>query len=814
MAIQAKKSTKQATNLTALRKSERWLRALLEHSYDAIVSTSADGKTIYASPSIQRVLGYTPEEYMSCNGAELTHPDDLENGITFFRRIREQPGVTFPPHRTRFRHKDGSWRWIEYTATNLLTDSTIGALVFNFRDITERKHAEETQHLLAAIVASSDDVIVSKTLNGIITSWNAAAEKLFGYTAQEAVGQHISLIIPPELHQEEEVIIQHLRNGQRIDHYETVRLRKDGTTVAVSLSISPVKDKEGKTIGAAKIARDITERKRAEEQQTFLNEVGTILASSLDYQTTLSTLARLAVPRLADWCSIDLEHDGSIEQVAVFHPDQEIIAWSKQVQQLHQPAINATVGVPKVIHTGKTLFCPLVTDAMLMGAAKSEEELALMRNIGVSSCIIVPLRLQGKTFGTMTFSFTHVNRHYTRADVAFAEAVASRAALAIENAQLYQQAKEAREQLEVILQNVADGIIVYDQHHQIIYANEAAAHLTGFSSVQTMLVTLPNGIVAQFELIDEQGHPFPLSQLPHQRVLAGEQEAQAMIGYRKSSTPQSIHWSISKARPVLDEQGKLLFAITIIHDITERVQAEQRKDAFISIASHELKTPVTSLKGFAHVLERRLRAQGDEQGLVYLAKMDRQLNKLTKLISELLDISRMQVDKLILQQEAFDLSSLVQEIVENLQLTTRTHQLCFEDTEPVLVVGDRERIGQVLINLVTNAIKYSPQADKVIIRIARDQSHALLSVQDFGIGIAKEHHQHIFERFYQVTDPGGQTYPGLGIGLYIASDIISRHGGHIWLESTEGKGSTFSISLPLSEEAKETSSSDKENGRV
>jgi len=800
MAIQAKKPNKQATSLVALRKSQGWLRALLEHSYDAIVLTSADGKTIYASPSIQRVIGYTPEEYLAHNGAELMHPDDLEDGITFFRHLREQSGVTMPPHHTRFRHKNGSWRWIEYTATNLLTDPTIGALVFNFRDITERKHAEETQHLLAAIVASSDDVIVSKTLNGIITSWNAAAEKLFGYTAEEAVGQHITLIIPPELHQEEEVIIQKLRNGERIDHYETVRLRKDGTTVAVSLSISPVRDKEGKIIGAAKIARDITERKRAEEQQAFLSEVSTILASSLDYQTTLSTVARLAVPRLADWCAIDLvEHDGTIEQVAVFHPDQEIIAWSKQVQQLHQPEINATVGVPEVIRTGKTLFFPMVTDAMLVAAAKSKEELALMRKIGVSSCIMVPLRLQGKVFGTMTFSFTHASRHYIRADVAFAETVASRVVLAIENAQLYRQAKEAREQLEVILQNVADGIIVYNQHRQIIYANEAAAHLTGFSSVQAMLETLPNRILAQFELIDEQGHPFPLSQLPHRRVLDGEQEAQAIIGYRKSSTTQSIHWSISKARPVLDEQGKLLFVITIIHDITERLQAEQRKDEFISMASHELKTPVTSLKGFAHVLERRLRARGDEQGLAYLAKMDRQLNKLTNLISELLDISRMQTGKLVLQQEAFDLSSLVQEIVENLQLTTQTHQLCFKDTEPMLVVGDRERIGQVLINLLTNAIKYSPQADKVIVHVAKDQNHALVSVQDFGIGIAKEYHQHIFERFYQVTDPDGQTYPGLGIGLYIASEIISRHGGRIWVESAEGKGSTFALSLPLPE---------------
>jgi len=189
-----------------------------------------------------------------------------------------------------------------------------------------------------------------------------------------------------------------------------------------------------------------------------------------------------------------------------------------------------------------------------------------------------------------------------------------------------------------------------------------------------------------------------------------------------------------------------------------------------------------------------------EQGLAYLAKMDRQLNRLTNLISELLDISRMQTGKLVFQQEAFDLSSLVQEIVENLQPTTRTHQLCLEDTEPVLVVGDRERIGQVLINLLTNAIKYSPQADKVIVHVARDQNHALVSVQDFGIGIAKEHQHKVFERFYQVTDSEGKTYPGLGIGLYISCQIVRRHGGRLWVESEKGEGATFHVTLPLFQE--------------
>jgi PAS domain S-box-containing protein len=237
-----------------------------------------------------------------------------------------------------------------------------------------------------------------------------------------------------------------------------------------------------------------------------------------------------------------------------------------------------------------------------------------------------------------------------------------------------------------------------------------------------------------------------------------------------------------------------------IRDISARKKLERQKDEFISMASHELKTPVTSLKGFLNLLQRRLTSPEDEKELHYLSRMNAQVHKLTKLINDLLDISKMQTGQLVYREEHFDLDALVQEIVENIQGTTQTHHLLLEGLTEAEAFGDRDRIGQVLINLLNNAIKYSPQASTVVVRVAKDQNNTLVSVQDFGIGIAKEHLQKIFERFYQVTDTEERTYPGLGIGLYISLEIVKRHGGQIWVESKKGEGTTFHFTLPLFQE--------------
>ena len=231
----------------------------------------------------------------------------------------------------------------------------------------------------------------------------------------------------------------------------------------------------------------------------------------------------------------------------------------------------------------------------------------------------------------------------------------------------------------------------------------------------------------------------------------------------------------------------------------ERLELERRKDEFISMASHELKTPLTSLQGYTEILYTRIVEPSSQEAQHYLERMKIQIDRLSRLIADLLDISKIQAGKLAFAEEIVDMNVLVREVIENLQQTSSQHQISIEGRVQCAIVGDRERLGQVLINLITNAMKYSPQAERIIVGITNTPDTLTVSVQDFGIGIPKASQKKVFERFYRVYSDRDKTYPGLGIGLYIAQQIIEHHGGKMWVESVEGEGSTFGFSLPVRE---------------
>lgn len=231
--------------------------------------------------------------------------------------------------------------------------------------------------------------------------------------------------------------------------------------------------------------------------------------------------------------------------------------------------------------------------------------------------------------------------------------------------------------------------------------------------------------------------------------------------------------------------------------INEYRQIEKRKDEFIGIASHELKTPLTSIGMFLQLLKRMEQKKKGTQSAEIIEKTERQVKNMTKLIADLLDLSKMQVGRLELHKERFSIDDLIHTTVDSLKRISPTHRILVEGQTKKRMYADKERITQVLINLITNAIKYSPEADKVVVSLYATKLQVTVSVQDFGIGITPSNQEKIFERFFRVKDPTQIHYPGFGLGLSISKEIITKHHGRLFVKSTRGKGSTFFFSLPL-----------------
>ncbi len=221
---------------------------------------------------------------------------------------------------------------------------------------------------------------------------------------------------------------------------------------------------------------------------------------------------------------------------------------------------------------------------------------------------------------------------------------------------------------------------------------------------------------------------------------------------------------------------------------------DRQKSEFIGVVSHELKNPLTSIKGYAHIIQKLADKNKDKKLAGFSVRIDRQINQVINMVNEMLDVTKIETGRFTYRSESFLITDLVKEVIADQQVTTDTHTIYFSGDSKKSIVGDRYRIGQVIINLISNAIKYSPHAAQVIVKVYNKKNSIIVSVQDFGQGIAKQDQTRIFKPYVRAGNSGSTK--GTGIGLFISSQIIKRHKGKMWVESTLKKGSTFFVQLP------------------
>lgn len=821
----------------ALRETEARFRTMADTAPVMMWLSDSEGQRTFFNQQWLAFTGRTLDQELGRGWIDSVHPDDLQRLLEKYTssiKARESFHVEY-----RLRRFDEEYRWVLVTAVPRYTDDGqfIG-LAGSVIDITDNKRASEASYFLASIVESSEDAIIGKTLDGVIVSWNAAAERIYGYLADEVKGKNITILVPPDRKDELARLYEALRRGESIPHVETFRLRKDGAVIDVALTLSPMRDESGQVTGVSAIERDITdrkrvaeerealaaqiesqrqrmnnlvanapgvvweawgqpdqttqridfvsehvekmlgysvdqwlstpnfwltivhpddkeraaeeaaaifasrkggtsrfrwlasdgrvvwveaqsvvvcddhemplgmrgvtmditERKRAEDSQRFLAEASGLLASSLDYETTLASVAKLAVPMLADWCTVSvLEESGEFRRLAIAHSDPAKVKAAEEFARRYPIDLDASIGVPNVLRTGRPEFYPHIDQQRLELAAQSPELSSIIQREGLRSGMIAPLVARNRTLGTITLLTAESGRVYDRNDLALAEDLAHRIALAVDNARLYREAQAA------------------------VIAREDALGLRD-------------------ELLG--------------REHAARQEAES---------------------------------------------ANRAKDEFLATVSHELRTPLNAILGWAHML-RANRLDEITQSRA-LETIERNAKSQAQLIEDILDVSRIVTGKLRLDVRPVELAPVVEAAIDSVKPAADAKDIRIEailDPRAGPVSGDSNRLQQIVWNLVANAVKFTGRGGRVQVQLERVNSRVEIIVGDTGQGIAAEFIPYVFDRFRQADATSTRRYGGLGLGLAIVRHLTEMHGGVVGATSPgEGLGATFTVKLPV-----------------
>lgn len=647
------------------------MRQIFEDSPIAFYITDSQGYITFFNQASVKLWGRTPEigKDLWCGSWRIIYGDGSPMPLEECPMAKTlKQGMAFEKEKITIERPDHTFRNLLVFPRPIFDEQGKLTGAHNtLVDITEQQENEIKQATLSAIVESSEDAIISKDLNGNIMSWNYGAECIFKYSEEEILGESIIRLIPEPRQEGEKQILQKIRDGKKLEPFNTIGRDKNGRKFPLSITVSPVKDSEGNIVGVSKIARDISGRVQAQAEikkhtknLEILNSVGKNISKKMDVRVVL------------------------------------------------QQVTNATTN--------------------LTGAAfgaffyNNEDE-------------------QGKSM--MLFTLSGAPRE------------------AFEKFGMPRHTDVFRPTL-----TGEEGVIrVDDITKDPRYANNSP-HF---------------GMPA--------GHP-PVASYMAVPVIS---TSGTVIGGLFFGHPESGRFKAEHEDLVLNIAAQAAISLDNSKLFEQVKSFSDKKDEFIALASHELRTPITTIKGYLQVLEKK---EKNTMSKLFLKKSLSQVNKLNSLVEDLLHMSRIESGRLEFNLENFDLREMLLDIIETFNYSHKTHTLIYELGEaPAIIKGDNQRIEQVIINLLSNAVKYSPKADKVYLKLKIDPGNVTVIVEDEGIGLSEEQQNQIFTRFYRAESTKGIS--GLGLGLYLAKQIIDRHKGLMKISSKLGRGSQFSFSLPL-----------------
>jgi len=742
--------------------SQRRLLAIVENTPDCVTLTDATLKTVFINRAGRELLGLGEQDDVRSYPVFETKFQDQEELVEaeiLPALLRGDPWIG----EFRLRAHDGKLMTVDMRAFAIFGDyGQLLGIAGVSRDITARRQADEARQWLAAIVEFSHDAIISESLDGIVTTWNRGAEIIFGYRAEEMIGQPIVRLAWPGYEDDMRELLRRLQAEEIVEYYETMRRHKDGRRVVVSLTLSPVRDTAGRLIGISKIARDITQQKEREEFS--------------------ERQARL----------LDQAH----EPIIVRDHRDRIVYWNRGAERLYGwPAAEARGRVShELLQTRFPEALDAVTRKLEADGHWEGELLHRTRDGGQITVLSRWIRELGVT-----------QSHVLETNVDLSE---RQQRLALE-----EQSRIER-RFRQLLEAAPDGIVEVSADGEIVLVNRIAEQMFGYRRDELLGKSVDLLVPDAVRPVHDQHRDAYLGH-PRTRPMGSGLDLRAR---RRDGTLFPVEISLS---PIHTEGG--VHVTAVIRDVTERKRAEQEvrrleqlytaelearnreieranrlKSEFLASMSHELRTPLHTIIGFAELLEEGQEGTLNEAQRRFLGHIHKDSTHLLELINDILDLSKIEAGGMALKREIYPLRRSIGEALsaimasaalKGVTIDDRQHAECNVDADPL-------RVKEMLYNLLSNAVKFTPTGGTVWVESTEESGFVRITVGDTGIGIRPDEQENIFDKFYQVGNTTTGVREGTGLGLSITKELVELHGGWMEVESALGTGSRFTFTLP------------------